>query len=390
MSVRPALSLLLVALLPALALAADPPVERMVLHELWERGADDDELFFGNIDRIVTDESGNAYALDTQLSEVLIFSPDGEHLRTIGGRGEGPGEFNQAADLFYGLGGKVGVLQAFPGKIIQLDPSGTPLDNFRLPEEPGGGFQVVLRASALDDRLVLAGNRQARSGDQSMQKQYLEAYTPEGEKTVQYHEEEHEFRFGGMEYEEPVFVSFVRRWDLAPDGWVAAPLDFHDYAIHLWQPDGTLETVIRRDDYEALERTDAEKEITQQLFDAVTSFNPRSSFEISDTHPAIGQVFARGDGELWVLSGRGIYRAPEGAAFVFDVFDRKGRFLRQLEVAGDLDLQEDAIYLAGDRIYAVTGALGAAMSALGGGEADAGGGPVEPSTIVCFELRQAP
>ena len=117
--------------------AEELPITSLELNELWQRGGDDDEIFFGNIDRIVTDPAGNAYSLDSQLSEVWVFSPEGEHLRTIGREGEGPGEFRGAGDLFYGLGDKVGVLQIFPGRIVMMDPEGGPLDNFRLAEREG-------------------------------------------------------------------------------------------------------------------------------------------------------------------------------------------------------------------------------------------------------------
>ncbi len=40
------------------ALAQEPPVISIELNELWRRGGDDDDLFFGNIDRIVVDPAG--------------------------------------------------------------------------------------------------------------------------------------------------------------------------------------------------------------------------------------------------------------------------------------------------------------------------------------------
>lgn len=382
-----ALTLGLLALaIPTLVVAAEVPTTRVELQELWRRGTDDDELFFGNIDRIVLDPAGNAYALDAQLSEVIVLSPDGEHLRTIGRPGEGPGEFRQGADLFYGLGDRIGVLQAFPGKIIQMDPQGTPLDNFRLPQREDAGFQVVLRAEANADRLVLAGTRQSMSADQSMQNLYLEAYTPEGELLAQYHEEQTPFQFGGMAYEESAFVSFQRRWTLMPDGRVAAPIDYLAYAIQVWNPDGSLDRVIERADYPPLARSQEQIDLTQQLFDAVITFNPRSTFAVSKVHPAISQIFARANGELWVATDRGVHQRPAGVAMVLDVFDREGRFVRQLEVHGDLDPVDDSFYFFEDRLYVVTGALGSAMSALSAGGSDGEAlGAVEPSNIVCFE-----
>lgn len=371
------------------AFAQDLPVTSLELNELWRRGGDDDEIFFGNLDRIVTDPSGNAYALDTQLSEVRVFSPDGELLRTIGREGEGPGEFRGAGDLYYGIGDKVGVLQIFPGRIVQMDPEGNPLDNYLLPERPGGGFQVVLRAHADPDRLIVTGTRQDNSGDQQMQNQYLESYTADGELLATFHEESHPFRFGGMDYKESIFVGFQRRWTATPDGRVMAPLDYDAYKIHIWKADGSLERVVERADYPPLARTNAQMETTQKLFDAVVSFNPRSTFEVSKTFPAISQIFARPDGELWVLSSRGIYERPENTAALLDVFDREGVFTRQIALLGDINLEEDEMYILGDRVFVITDALGSAMNALGA-DSDDSLEDVEPSNLVCFELRTTP
>ena len=377
-----------VLLAPIAAPAQDVPRQTIVLEELWRRGTFEDDLIFGNIDRIRVADGGEVFALDTQLSEILVLDPDGAHLRTIGGAGEGPGEFQGAADMFLGLGGRVGVLQAFPGKIVQLEPSGVPLSNLQLESIDGDGFRVLLRAHASEERLVLAGTVQERRGDQQMQKQFLDAYDAEGNFLHRFHAESHPFQWGGMQYEEETFVSFQRRWVAAPDGRVMAPLSYEEYAVQVWSADGEPERVIRRE-VEPLRRSEEQLEITQQLFDAVISFNPRSSFEVSEIHPAITQMFARPDGELWVASARGVYERPAGAVLVLDVFDREGAFVRQVELRGDLDPEQDSFYLIGDRLYAVTGALGAAMSALGGGDEGGAYEEVEPSNIACFALRPA-
>ncbi len=318
-----------------------------------------------------------------------VFSPEGEHLRTIGREGEGPGEFRGAGDLYYGIGDKVGILQIFPGRIVQLDPMGEPLENFHLPERPGSGFQVVLRAYADPNRLIVTGTRQDNSGDQQMQNQDLESYTPEGKLIATYHEESHAFRYGGMDYKEPVFVGFQRRWAASVDGRVVAPLSFDDYRIHVWKADGTLERVIERADYEPLVRTKEQTALTQKLFDAIITFNPRSTFEVSKTFPAISQIFMRDNGDLWVLSSRGIYDQPEGSAAVLDVFDREGSYTQQVILIGDIDPEEDALHLIGDRLYVVTDALGSAMNALGAAS-DESLTEVDPSNVVCFELVARP
>ncbi|MBP2681470.1 MAG: 6-bladed beta-propeller, partial [Candidatus Krumholzibacteriota bacterium] len=83
---------------------ADPGSAAVVLtpKELWRTGGDSDEedVLFGVVAQITSDDSGNVYALDAQLNQVVIFSPEGKYLRSIGREGEGPGEFQRPSDLF--------------------------------------------------------------------------------------------------------------------------------------------------------------------------------------------------------------------------------------------------------------------------------------------------
>jgi hypothetical protein len=110
------------------------------LQEQWRIGGESEAEgeFFGVIGQITTDPEGNVYLLDTQLSEVKVFSSDGAYLRTIGREGEGPGEFRQAQDMFFLPDGNLGVLQLAPGRIVVLSPQGEPMGDYPLPSTQGG------------------------------------------------------------------------------------------------------------------------------------------------------------------------------------------------------------------------------------------------------------
>jgi hypothetical protein len=54
-----------------------------------------EEYLFGNIRGVDVDDEGRIYAADTQAAVVRVFSAEGVHVRTIGRRGEGPGEFSE-------------------------------------------------------------------------------------------------------------------------------------------------------------------------------------------------------------------------------------------------------------------------------------------------------
>ena len=52
--------------------------------------------YLGNIDAVAADSRGNIYILDGTTQEIQVFDAEGGYLRTLGGRGQGPGEFREA------------------------------------------------------------------------------------------------------------------------------------------------------------------------------------------------------------------------------------------------------------------------------------------------------
>ena len=52
-----------------------------------------EELLFDGIVSVVRDDEGNLVIADNGAAEIRVFDAEGSHLRSFGGRGEGPGEF---------------------------------------------------------------------------------------------------------------------------------------------------------------------------------------------------------------------------------------------------------------------------------------------------------
>lgn len=71
-------------------------------------GADTDapELF-GEVVSLAVDEDGNTYVADFQSREIHMFDRAGNFVRTIGRRGEGPGEFRMLAGILWDGGSRV-------------------------------------------------------------------------------------------------------------------------------------------------------------------------------------------------------------------------------------------------------------------------------------------
>jgi hypothetical protein len=358
-----------------------------VMRELWRRGGEDDEILFGTIAEFLHDDDGNIYLLDGQLSEIQVFDRGGEWLRTVGRQGEGPGEFQNGADMFWAPGGQIGVVQAWPGKIVMITPDGAPGETFALPYRDGGGFQSVSRGAGIGDTMVLAGTAWTREDGKQLQFTYLKAYDASGAELATYQETSRETQFGNYEFREEEFTDFQRRWAVAPDGRVAAALSFTDYRIHVWNADGTVDRIIERPGYQAVARTAAEKARFQTMYDAFTRWNRGSTFRVHDDHQTIGQLFFREDGTLWVQCSAYRWRAAEGVFTSFDVYDTEGRYQQRVDLVAPADAAEDGLYFAGDRAYVVTDLFNAIMTSIGGeagAEVDA---DAEPVTVIAFEFE---
>jgi hypothetical protein len=73
---------------------------------------------------VLVDPAGRLWIADGQSGELRIFEPDGTHVRTLGGRGEGPGEFEQIRLLGSGPGDTVFVGDGASDRVTVYSPEG--------------------------------------------------------------------------------------------------------------------------------------------------------------------------------------------------------------------------------------------------------------------------
>jgi len=336
--------------------------------EMWRIGGEDDEEIFGVIVDIITDAEGNFYLLDAQLSEIKVYSGDGEYLRTIGREGEGPGEFRGAFNMFRVPGGNIGVLQTFPAKIVVLTPAGEPAGDFPLPEAEGEGFRILLGARYAGDHLAMTYMVNQPSQEGFTQNNHLALVNKDGTKETRLYSQKANFTVAAAVFSEKEWDSFRNRWTAASDGRTFSSVDFGQYTINVWAPDGKLDRVIERD-YPSHERSTAENERVLGIYEGFTRQIPvpNVKFELEKTWNPIQQLWARDDGTLWVLTSRGSQGLPDGVMGVFDVFDKSGHFVKQVTLKGEGDSTVDGYFFVGDRLFIVTDWLNSLMALQGGG-----------------------
>jgi len=164
--------------------------ETVGLEELWRAGGDDEEVLFGLITQVISDDDGNVYLLDTQLSEVQVFTAEGEQLETLSRQGEGPGETNSPVDMLFMPDGSIGLVQSFPGKIVKVALNGDPAGSFTTgggdPAE--GGFVALIDVKQAAGNLVLGGIRITMDQAAGIQTRtnFLASFEKDGQQKVSY------------------------------------------------------------------------------------------------------------------------------------------------------------------------------------------------------------
>lgn len=84
-----------------------------------------EELMFGNLQELAVDSAGGIYVFDGSVPALRYFDAEGQYVRTLGGRGSGPGEYQDAA---------LGLSVRSDGRVVLRDPRNSRLNVY----EPDG------------------------------------------------------------------------------------------------------------------------------------------------------------------------------------------------------------------------------------------------------------
>lgn len=359
------------------------------VEELWRLGGetDSDEEFFGVISAVTTDKSGNVYLLDSQLAEIKVFSANGEYVRTIGREGEGPGEFRTPTAMFFMPDGNLGVLQPAPPKIVKLTPTGDPAGEMSTPKVEVEGFMSLGGASLAGDRLVtlIQGSMFNQEKGTFTQKLMIKSVNNEGVVQASFHEESRLWEFANPVIDEVTWDTIQNRWAVADDGRVMGCPEHGPYLVKVWNPDGSVDRIIHTE-HQRHKRSQAEIDRITSIYEVFTRQAPNSTLKIGEHDKAINSIYTRGN-QLWVLGSAGSRQIAQGTIGTFDVYDKQGRFTKQVTLKGEGNAQEDGYFFVDDRLYVVTQLVDAAVAMQGGGaeEAEEADDAV-PMEVICYRI----
>lgn len=99
-------------------------------------GAMTDGMPFGRIADLEIGDDGSVFVLDGLNRTIRVFDQEGGEVRAFGRRGRGPGELEQPAELLWGPGGNLWVLDIGNGRLTAFSPAGDLLATYTPSDMP--------------------------------------------------------------------------------------------------------------------------------------------------------------------------------------------------------------------------------------------------------------
>ena len=287
---------------------------------------------FGQIRGLAVDALGRVHVLDSQANEVRVFTPDGAHLRTLGGSGNGPGELSGPFGLGIDGSDRIWVADSGNRRYTLWDSTGAlmgtrvrPLQGFGFIWNAGFDGERLLETSVIIGSEVSARRPalfrlafeppQAAADTLLLPSEPLETYQLEENGITRM----------------SAIVPFTPVQTLTPGTDSHIWIGFSD-RVRLHRVTFSGDTVliidreVRRIPVTPMERDTAlAMDFLQQMREAGAEVDPG---RIPPVKPAYEWVMEDDEGHLWV----GIPNAPDEEGSRMDVFDREGRYLGRVQV----------------------------------------------------------
>ena len=319
-------------------------VEEFRVGSLWGDNPDE-ELTYSRNTSVTLGPNGRIHVMEYSTDRVVVFSGDGEFVKSLGGTGEGPGELLGPMAMTWDGAGRLWVGDR-SGRYTVFDSAGTVQETFRrllfypfkriqlpLVWEVGG----TLLEEAGDDTTVLYLRVDALG---SVLDTVMAIPTPElskGFRDVRSRRSWESYHFVRRHYQPDL------RWSLAPDGTLWAAETGRLRLVRIAPGGDTVrivETSHRMAEFDQRDRT----MIAKGLQEAGIS---RKDVEL--VRPVVHGIHVMGDGHVLVAVVEEVGEVPS----TFDVFAPEGYFMGTIDLGFEMSRRGHLPALVGDTIVAV-------------------------------------
>jgi hypothetical protein len=281
--------------------------------ELAIGGSDEREQYiFIEMNGVAVDDSGRIYILDRRGSHVKVFEDDGTFLRTIGGSGQGPGEFLNPIAMFLTADRELVIEDFVNRKLSYFTLDGEHLfdRSFRdilgkIVMAPDGNYYAMTT-----ERYIVTGEG-VQIGRYLIQKydEHLNYVSTLDSSTVP--DQMDHFMF-----------YFMLQFDIDSKGRIAAG-NGQDYALKIFGPEGDLIRTIEKE-YAPIPVT------PEAVMEQEKSFLFRLKTKLPAHHSAYRSFHWGGDGRLYVRTWE---KPRDGHQYIYDVFDTEGRYVAKMPLS---------------------------------------------------------
>ncbi len=343
----------------------------IVMEEKWRIGNDENENFIlGVIKMVISDVQGNIYLLDKQQSEVFKFSPEGDYLKSVSRKGEGPGELGRCNFFGFWDENTIACFSSFPHKFVRFDLQGKPLTTVIPtpgPAQENDGRMAMSAFSRRDGYLVARGSFFLFENGNTVQKAFLSSFDHGGDEIKCYRKMP-----TGYDRNKPIvideekdFIPF-QHWALGNNGEFYLAPQRTEYLIEVYDFNGNLiRKVIRNWPHHKLTSAEKEDAKNQYSFGVSGTKMPEISYEIAEYAQVINSL-SWIDNQLWVTSSEGGISKNNSGTYLVDVFDETGNLLEQRSYQLPVNREQDKIHwLDGKRAVVVKNYKSASISSRG-------------------------
>ena len=291
----------------------DFPRDGTTTYELEEElsiggNVDDEDYIFHRPFDVKVAADGKIFVLDWGDSTFKIYDNAGKYIRTIGGRGQGPGEFERLIYFSVGSDGNVYVMDSMNHRVSVLDEQGEYISGFRIEE----GFPNDIETD--QNNFIYFG---VTLREDEIQRLRILRYNSAGEEILDY---------GLFQLVQPVITRIAEGsvtsstsrhaattvWKVDKEGKLYAGYG-DKYQINVYDADGNLYSKFGRE-YTAVENKYAGKPGQPKYVGVFNVINRRWLFD--DNNNIWIEMFTKDD--------------PE--EIIYDVFSPEGIYLKQIKV----------------------------------------------------------
>lgn len=276
---------------------------------------------------IDADSSGSIYVMDYSEGIIKKYGPRGKHIKNIGRKGQGPGEFEMLMSICISSQDFLYCADLMQREIEVFDSDGNPLKTIKL------DYVSLKEISVNRDGEILVGfgtYRESKKGPANSTYNVGKYLTQEDKLDIFYRKEQ--LRYDDIKstrthvnFKLPYYV----KWDISQSGNIYVG-SADKYELNVYSPLGSLLFKFVRD-YEPLK---VNGETKRKILDVFRSLNddPREYLKYIDSYPVFNSVNIDGKGRVWVELYQPSEDETSKEVIPFDVFGPDGKFLFNTEI----------------------------------------------------------